>query len=173
MERVLPHDPSWAQAFEEEADALITALRPVEITLHHIGSTAVPGLLAKPIIDILGSVDAFDALDGQAASLVALGYEVMGAFGIEGRRYYRKTGKDGFRTHHLHVYVSGSNQIPRHLAFRDYLRAFPDRAAAYAEVKAAIVSRMHSPELTYAQAKAAMVARLNAEATAWQSGLEC
>lgn len=168
MERVLPHDPQWAGAFVIEAAALKMALRPLEITLHHMGSTAVPGLVAKPVIDILGAVDSLDALDALSGRLPSLGYEVMGAFGIEGRRYFRKTRPDCVRTHHLHIYQTGSAQILRHLAFRDYLTAFPDRAAAYGAVKAAIVSGDHPPGLTYAQAKAAIVAQIQAEAAAWR-----
>lgn len=168
METVLPYDPAWAEAFVHEAGALRAALQPIPITLHHMGSTAVPGLLAKPIIDIIGAVRSLEELDAAAGRLSGLGYEVMGAFGIEGRRYFRKSRPDGVRSHHLHVYQDGSPQILRHLAFRDYLRAHPDRAAAYAEVKAAIVSGDHPPGLTYAQAKAGMVAQIKAEAAAWR-----
>lgn len=168
MERVLPHDPLWANAFVGEAEAISAALQPIQITLHHIGSTAVPGLAAKPIIDILGAVDSLETLDAAVLPMTGLGYEIMGAFGIEGRRYFRKTRPDGVRTHHLHVYETGSGHIPRHLVFRDYLRAFPERAAAYGAVKTAIVRGDHLPGFTYAQAKAGIVAALKAEAAAWQ-----
>jgi GrpB-like predicted nucleotidyltransferase (UPF0157 family) len=168
MERVLPYDPQWAETFLIEAKSLTAALHPLAITLHHMGSTAVPGLLAKPVIDILGAVESLDEIDTASSRLSGLGYEVMGAFGIEGRRYFRKTRCDGVRTHHLHVYQEGSSQIPRHLAFRDYLRAHPARAAAYGAVKAAIVGGDHPPGLTYAQAKAGMVAQIKAEAAAWR-----
>ena len=169
MERVLPHDPLWADAFIAEAEAISAALQPTRITLHHIGSTAVTGLAAKPIIDILGSVDSLEMLDAAVLAMTGLGYEIMGAFGIEGRRYFRKTRPDGVRTHHLHVYETGSAHIPRHLAFRDYLRAFPERAAAYAAVKTAVVRGDHSPGYTYAEAKADIVAALKSEAAAWQN----
>ena len=170
METVLPYDPGWVDAFIIEAQALSVALRPIEITLHHMGSTSVPGLAAKPVIDILGAVKTLEALDAAGSGMVELGYEVMGAFGIEGRRYFRKTSPGGMRTHHLHVYQTGSTQITRHLDFRDYLRAFPERAAAYARVKAAIIRGEHTPGLTYAEAKAGIVAELKAEAAAWRRG---
>lgn len=166
MERVVPYDPGWAEAFIVEADALRAALQPLAVTLHHMGSTAVRGLPAKPIIDILGVVDCLDALDPASGRLTDLGYEAMGAFGIEGRRYFRKIRTDGVRTHHLHVYQEGSPQVPRHLAFRDYLRAFPERAAAYGALKIAIVSGDYPPGTTYAEAKAGMVTLLKAEAAA-------
>ncbi|MCH4267262.1 MAG: GrpB family protein [Brevundimonas sp.] len=166
--KVLPHDPTWAQAFGMEADAVTAAVAPVEVTLHHIGSTAVPAIQAKPIIDILGEASCLQAIDRSASRLEAIGYEAMGAYGIEGRRYFRKTAVDGVRTHHLHVFEIGAPQIARHLAFRDYLRAFPDRAMAYSALKARIVAGLGSDGATYQEDKAAFVEALNAEAEAWR-----
>lgn len=162
---VLPHDPSWMQNFRDEARVLAAAVAPTDIGLHHIGSTAVPGILAKPVIDMLGETSSLGAFDRSSRRLEAIGYESMGAFGIEGRRYFRKSAADGARTHHLHVYEIGSPQIARHLAFRDYLLAFPDRAAAYSELKSRILS---GGSVTYQEAKAAFVAALDAEAAAWR-----
>ncbi|QIF80349.1 GrpB family protein [Brevundimonas sp. 'scallop'] len=99
---------------------------------------------------------------------MAIGYEAMGAHGIEGRRYFRKNAPDGTRTHHLHVFETGAPQIARHLAFRDYLLAFPDRAAAYSALKARIVAGPGSNGATYQDGKAAFVEELNAEAAAWR-----
>ena len=165
---VLPHDPTWAQAFRAEACSIMAAVAPADLTLHHIGSTAVPGILAKPIIDILGEASSPQVIDRSASHLEAIGYEAMGAYGIEGRRYFRKNAPDGTRTHHLHVFEVGAPQIARHLAFRDYLLAFPHRAAAYSALKARIVAGSVSNGATYQDEKAAFVEELNAEATAWR-----
>lgn len=166
---VLPHDPSWMLAFSREARALAAAVAPTVMALHHIGSTAVPGILAKPVIDMLGETSCLRAFDLSSPRFEAMGYESMGAFGIEGRRYFRKSAADGTRTHHLHVYEVGSPQIARHLSFRDYLLAFPDRAAAYSALKARLVSGGSDGRATYQEAKAAFVAVLDAEAAAWRT----
>lgn len=133
---VVPHDPNWKRAFDEEAYALKAALNPLEITLHHIGSTAIEGILAKPIIDLLGVVQNFISLDAATQAMTELGYNVMGEYGIESRRYFRKINEQGLRTHHLHVYQQGSPHIVRHIAFRDYLCAHPDIARDYSRLKA-------------------------------------
>ncbi len=157
---IVPHDPAWASAFASAAVALHAELGPGLVALHHIGSTAVPGLCAKPIIDMLGVVIDFGVLAPDR--LATLGYEGLGAYGIEGRRYFRMSTAAGLRTHHLHLYEPGSPQIDRHLVFRDFLRANPDRANAYAEHKTEL---SHRPD--YQQAKVAFVTLLEAEAAIW------
>src|SRR5687768_14655919 len=130
-----PHSATWAAAFECEASAVLDALADALIELHHIGSTAIPGIVAKPVIDMLGIVPALDVLDARAHRLAAHGYEALGEFGIPGRRYFRKDSVDGARTHQLHAFAAGSPEIQRHLDFRDYLRAFPAAAAGYGALK--------------------------------------
>jgi GrpB-like predicted nucleotidyltransferase (UPF0157 family) len=100
---IVPHDPEWARSFSKEASAIENAINGVAIVLQHIGSTAIHGILAKPIIDLLGEVDDLTAIDERSSALERLGYEAMGAYGIEGRRYFRKINADGVRTHHLHI----------------------------------------------------------------------
>lgn len=119
MDLVLPHDPKWKSAFDTEARLIATALKENDIKLHHIGSTAIKGILAKPIIDLLGVVEDIGRIDQKAKQMEHLGYDVMGQFGIGRRRYFRKSNAKGQRTHHLHVFQSGSAHIDRHLAFRD------------------------------------------------------
>jgi GrpB-like predicted nucleotidyltransferase (UPF0157 family) len=160
---IVPHDPAWARAFATEAGALGAELGTLLVALHHIGSTAVPGLSAKPIIDMLGVVTGFDSLGPNR--LAVLGYEGLGAYGIEGRRYFRKSTPAGVRTHHLHLYEPASPQVRRHLIFRDFLRANPDRANAYAEHKTGLA---HRPD--FQQAKVAFVTLLEAEAAIWAAG---
>jgi GrpB-like predicted nucleotidyltransferase (UPF0157 family) len=160
---VVVHDPAWSGAYAEEARAIAAAIGDSRIELHHIGSTAVPGLPAKPIIDMLGIPVDFGLLD--TSPLAPLGYEDLGPYGIEGRRYFRKSGPMGVRTHHLHLFLPGSPQIEWHLAFRDYLRAHPEQAAAYAACKARFAG---SPD--YQQAKGPRVQQLLAEALRWRQG---
>lgn len=160
---VVPHHPGWAADYRAEAGIIRAAISDTLIAVHHIGSTAIPDILAKPIIDMLGVVRSLDAADDATPALVAAGYEAMGAFGIEGRRYFRKHDGAGVRTHHLHVFASGSPHITRHLAFRDYLRAHPERAAAYSGLKRALAADPAS----YVERKGPFVQAVQAEALAW------
>jgi len=165
---VVPHDPRWSVAFDREARLIKHAL-PNPIALHHIGSTAIPTILAKPIIDLLGVVADLEALDHQSGAMQTLGYEVMGAFGIEGRRYYRKINAAGVRTHHLHVYGDDSPHIARHLAFRDYLRAHDDVAAQYSSLKARLTAQNNVSWEHYMDGKDPFIARTEVDAIQWYS----
>ena len=129
------HDPSWAAAFELEAERLTTLLDGVLVSIHHIGSTSVPGLAAKPIIDVLPLVTAIDAVDERSDSFAAAGYRAWGEFGLPGRRYFTKDDADGRRTHNIHIYGHDDPDALRHLAFPAYLRGHPDVATEYAAVK--------------------------------------
>lgn len=165
---VVPHHPGWAAAYRAEADIVRAAMGDTLIAVHHIGSTAIPGILAKPIIDMLGVAHSLDVIEAATPALVAAGYEAMGAFGIEGRRYFRKHDGAGVRTHHLHVFAAGSPHIARHLAFRDYLRAHPERAAAYSTLKQTLAADPAS----YVERKGPFVLAVQAEALAWAAGRE-
>src|SRR3546814_8745866 len=91
----------------------------------HIGSTSIPGIHAKPIIDMLAVTSDLSLLDGCESRIASLGYEALGEFGIPGRRYFRKDNSTGERTHKIHAFRTGSPKITRHLQFRDYLIAPP------------------------------------------------
>ena len=99
---VVKYRPEWAEEFEREAEKIKEILGENLLAIHHIGSTAVAGLAAKPIIDILPVVKDIRKAEEQNAAFEALGYECMGEFGIAGRRYFRK-GREK-RTHHLHLF---------------------------------------------------------------------
>lgn len=163
---VAEHNPAWANKFEKEARSIREALSQFEIDLHHIGSTAVPGILAKPIVDIMGVVKQVEAMDTHAPQMQALGYEAMGEFGIVGRRYYRKIDASAERTHHFHVFGTGSPDIERHLAFRDYLINHPDVAATYSALKARLVAGGVSWE-AYMDGKDPFIKETEAKALAW------
>src|SRR5262249_39659039 len=125
-----PYDASWPQAAAEYA-ASLRALGPTLVDIHHIGSTAVPGLAAKPIIDLLPLVGNLADLDSQQTFVEALGYMWHGEYGLPGRRFCTLSDVRGIRLVHLHFFETSSPLPQRHLAFRDYLRAHPDVAAAY------------------------------------------
>jgi GrpB-like predicted nucleotidyltransferase (UPF0157 family) len=132
---VVPHNPQWRDAFEAEAGHVAAALGENAAAIHHIGSTAIPNIYAKPVIDMLVEVKDITVLDGQSSAMESLGYEVMGEFGIPGRRYFRKETPEGIRTHQIHAFEAGSAEAKRHLAFRDYMIAHPGEALMYSELK--------------------------------------
>ena len=127
------HRPQWADAYARECGAIERALAPAACEVHHIGSTAVPGLLAKPVIDILLVVPDIAAL--HEAALVTLGYEARGEYGIAERRYFVRDDATNARRYHLHAFAAGHSAIHRHLALRDLLRADPAARERYAATK--------------------------------------
>jgi GrpB-like predicted nucleotidyltransferase (UPF0157 family) len=162
---VVPYDAEWPRRFAAEAERLRQVFGPELVAVHHIGSTAVPGLAAKPIIDIMPVVRRLEAADERAPAMRALGYEAMGEFGIAGRRYFRKGGDR--RTHHVHVFRVGDPNVARHLAFRDYLRAHPEVAAAYGALKRELAARHPEDIEAYMDGKDAFVRRTEAAALRW------
>src|SRR5258705_11548656 len=129
------HREQWKSDFETEAVQVQLVLGPALKALHHIGSTAIPRIYAKPIIDMLAEVESLASIDARRKEIEGLGYTAMGEFGIPGRRYFQKDDSAGNRSHHLHIFVSGSPHAVRHLAFRDYLRAHQDIAREYSDLK--------------------------------------
>lgn len=141
---VEPYNNQWPALFAAESETINALLGDVVVSLYHIGSTSVPGLAAKPIIDILLEVSDIEELDTCSAALSHAGYIPRGEYGIAGRRYFIKGGDQ--RTHHLHAFTAGDSEVSRHLVFRDYLRANRRVADDYAELKyaAALLCRNNS-----------------------------
>lgn len=137
---VVDYDPLWPLLFRKEADAISRILGDNLVLIHHIGSTSVPFLAAKPIIDIMPVVKDLSGVDAVSGEFVKLGYEYLGEFGIKGRRYLRKGGQE--RTHQIHIFqMEDDTNILRHLAFRDYLRSHRDVAMEYAALKKDLAAR--------------------------------
>jgi GrpB-like predicted nucleotidyltransferase (UPF0157 family) len=162
-----PHDPQWS----DRAEALIAALRAAApeafAALHHIGSTAVPGLAAKPVIDLLGETGSPAGIEAARAALERLGWRWRGENGVAGRRYFtRDDPATGERAAHLHVHAAGDPMIAWHLAFRDRLRAEPETAAAYAREKARCAALHPGDSGAYAACKKAWTDRVAGEAVA-------
>lgn len=164
---IVPHDPAWHQAFRQEAFALREALSPLPITLHHIGSTAIDGLSAKPVIDLLAVVPDLQVFDQSCQRLLSLGYSAKGENGINGRRFFEKRDANAQRSHHLHVFEQGAPQVTPHLAFRDYLIARPDVAAAYGALKETLVQMPDFSRAAYITGKAAFVQTTTKDALHW------
>ncbi|MEI2266431.1 GrpB family protein [Erwinia sp. CGal63] len=149
------YNPDWPVLFASEAKAIKAVLGANAINIYHIGSTAVPGMIAKPVIDILLQVADLAALT-QANPLTTLHYQARGEYGIVGRRYFIKG--DSVRTHHLHAFATDDANIVRHLAFRDFLRANPAAAAEYSEIKRHAARACNNNGSLYARLKSPFLA---------------
>ncbi len=168
--RVVPHNPEWKQAFIAESQKLATVLADNLVKIHHIGSTAIPGIHAKPIIDFLVEVKDINLVDKQTPVIEQLGYEAMGEFGLVGRRYFRKESSPGIRIHHVHVYQIDSSEVERHLAFRDYIIAHPQEAEQYSQLKQKLAQKYPRDIEAYMDGKDQFVKQIEAKALQWQSG---
>ncbi len=146
------YDSAWPAAFQRERALIAVALGDLALAIEHVGSTAVPGLGAKPIIDI--TVGLRRQTDGEECvrPLEELGYEYRGEAGIPGRLYFRKL-TDGLRTHHIHMVELESDFWQRQLLFRDYLREHPQEARAYYELKVRLAAQYGADRDGYTEAK--------------------
>ncbi|HEX4214281.1 MAG TPA: GrpB family protein [Candidatus Dormibacteraeota bacterium] len=163
---VVDHDPRWADLFESEAERLASVMGDNLLHIFHIGSTSVPGLRAKPIIDIMPVVRDLAQVDTCAHAFEGIGYRVLGECGVPGRKYMRKG--DDVRTHHVHIYqYDDCANIVRDLAFRDYLRSHPAIAAWYGELKGDLALRYPEDYEGYCNAKEPFVERLSRDALQW------
>jgi GrpB-like predicted nucleotidyltransferase (UPF0157 family) len=146
---VVAYDPDWPRRFEQERAVLAAVFAESEATIEHVGSTAVPGLGAKPVIDIMVGVSRLTEAEGRIAALEAAGYEYVQEYEnqLPERRYFRKP-RLGPRAYHLHCVVKSGDFWVRQLAFRDYLRAHPEAAAAYYELKRELAVRCSKEDYT-------------------------
>jgi len=126
------YDPLWPEEFRVEADRIAKACHELEIRLEHIGSTAVPGLSAKPIIDIVAGIPPRVEREPYIQALRGLGYRHKGAHGVPGRDYFVRGSP---RSHHVHLVRWSSNVWRDHLLFRDYLRGNPNVMLEYEILK--------------------------------------
>ena len=152
------HDPAWAPAFELERARLHALLPGVFLAIEHIGSTAVPGLVAKPVIDLLAAVDSLDGVDVLIDRLCENGYTTSREFNatLADRKWLMRW-RDGRRTHHLHIVVRGGTPWHDRLAFRDALRRDPALADRYATLKTELALKHPANREAYTEAKAAFV----------------
>lgn len=170
--RIAQYDSRWSADFDAEAIRIAEALGDVVVCLHHIGSTAIPGISAKPVIDILMDVSELSELselDGRSSQMEALGYEAKGEFGIPDRRYFRRDDVNGIRTHQVHAFVPQSDGVDRHLAFRDYMIAHPKIAQLYGELKQQLAEQFPNDMNAYMDGKDSFVKHHQTQALLWRA----
>ena len=155
---VVPYDPRWPGLFEEAAAELHAAVGAAILGVHHVGSTSVPGLCAKPILDVLVSIPAFEAGMELVAPLATLGYELRPDEEIPDRHYFRRR-IGTVRTHHLSLAEPASRYHRVTLAFRDALRRDRALAGAYAALKRDLSERFPRDRVAYTDGKSAFVSR--------------
>ena len=156
---VVPHRSEWAADFEQMRAALVAAVGDVAISVEHIGSTAVPGLAAKPTIDILMVVASRESFLGALPLVEALGFDYRphnSLIGSDDHLFLRKV-VHGKRTHHLHVLRMGSPQIDEYRRFRDALLRDPALAADYESFKVKLAAQYGSDRMRYVEAKSQWV----------------
>ena len=160
------HDPEWPRTAATYANRL-RVLGSNLVAVHHIGSTSIPGLIAKPIIDLIPVVNSLAGLDEQRHHVEVLGYHWHGEFGISGRRYCSLTDEAGVRVVQLHFFKTDSPHVERHIAFRDYLRAHPEEANAYAIEKRRAQSLHPTNSHAYADEKDKWIRAAESKALIW------
>ncbi|UDB48210.1 GNAT family N-acetyltransferase [Bacillus safensis] len=162
---VVEFKKEWHEEFHQEKKRLKQIIQKSWIEGHHIGSTSVEGLVAKPIIDILIEVSHIKEIDRKRESFEHLGYQALGENGIKGRRFFQKGGLN--RTHHVHIYERNHPNVKRHLLFRDYLRTHPERAVAYASVKEQLANQYREDIQSYMAGKNEIIKEIENEAYRW------
>jgi GrpB-like predicted nucleotidyltransferase (UPF0157 family) len=155
---VVPYDAAWPERFESASTEILTAVGPRFLRLEHIGSTSVPGLAAKPVIDMMASVRRLQ--DGLAArtALAELGYQLVET-GMPDRLFFQRRDRSGASTHHLHVVGEDTWATRNERLLRDHLRKHPEQARRYGELKEQLSCDLGSGE-AYTRAKTALIQEL-------------
>ena len=169
--RVVPYDTTWPQKYEKEKTAILDRIGQYGVQLEHIGSTAIPGLGAKPIIDIMIGLQQFDDKRHCMPVLESMGYQYISDFEttFPDRRFFYKRSQNGRRTHQVHMVEIGCPFWVDHLLFRDYLRVHPDEAAEYYDLKLKLAGDYQTDRLGYNDAKTEFIQGVMSRAEHWRA----
>jgi GrpB-like predicted nucleotidyltransferase (UPF0157 family) len=158
---LVDYDPSWAELFESEREALAPVFDGKVVAIEHIGSTAVPELCAKPIVDVLVGLRELDLTEHEISAMRERGYAYLGEHGLPGRLFFRREP----RTHHVHVVEHGGEHWERQITFRDALRSDAEERRRYDEFKRRLAAEGH-PRETYTELKTPFIREVEARARA-------
>jgi GrpB-like predicted nucleotidyltransferase (UPF0157 family) len=156
---LVPPDPNWAAAYARAAQEWRYIFGANVMDMQHVGSTSIPGIKAKPVIDVLIEVQDLNAVDASNEAMQQIGYMPRGEYGVAGRRFFTKDNA-GQRTHNVHSFQTGNPEIEAMLMFRDYLRSHPAAAQAYETLKLELAQKFPMNVNAYAAAKSEFVARI-------------
>ena len=160
---VLPYDAAWQSAFKKIKSEIEDAIGDLIIGIEHVGSTSVVGMSAKPCIDIDVIIEDSSAFAAVVDGLNAIGYIHEGDLGIQDREAFRYSGKEHLQMHHLYVCPKRSEELHRHIAFRDYLRSNPEAAKRYSLIKEQAAARFPNDIDGYIAYKSPCIEELYAE----------
>ncbi|PID21433.1 hypothetical protein CSV61_09410 [Sporosarcina sp. P3] len=168
---VVEYDNKWPELFKNESQKIAKIFKDELVHIHHIGSTSVEGLPAKPIVDIMPIVKSIENVDAFTMEMNEIGYEALGEFGMKGRRFFRKG--EQTRTHHIHVFEKGNSyDIARHVAVRDYLRFHPEESKLYGDLKTKLAVMFPEDIESYIEGKDLFVKELERKARSWYGAKE-
>jgi GrpB-like predicted nucleotidyltransferase (UPF0157 family) len=164
-----PHNPEWAKQFELEKTRILQCLGAsgnggVVWAIHHIGSTAIYSIQAKPVLDILLLLEPAPLEETHLLALGNLGYEYRGEAGIVGRQFFRTNP----RNRHLHAFPRNADEVKQHLLFRDYLNNHPSQAKRYEALKLELAAQFSQNREAYTSGKAALIRELLEQAAQWR-----
>lgn len=162
---VLPHQVQWSELFREERKRIKNVFEEEILNVFHIGSTAIPNIKAKPVIDIMVEVTNIANVDNFNSDMEKLGYEALGENGIPKRRFFIKGGDN--RTHHVHIFEHGNEEIIRHLTFRDYMIAYPEEAMKYSQLKEYLAEKFPNNIEKYIEGKNNYIKEIDNKAEKW------
>jgi GrpB-like predicted nucleotidyltransferase (UPF0157 family) len=153
--KLVPYREEYKQLFEAEKLKIAEALGENALHIHHVGSTSIPGAIAKPLLDIAVAVKDLEAI--HIPAMEALGYQCMGEYGIPGRCYFVKRRDGDMSTHHVHCYEEGHEGLENQLLFRDYLRAHPEAVQEYNALKMFLLETYPNDRPKYTESKTGFV----------------
>lgn len=153
---IVDYDPQWPQMYEEERARILAAIGDYVDDIQHVGSTAIPGMAAKPIIDMVIIVSSLVVVEHCVTPLEQLGYTYMGENGIPARHFFVKWA-DGRRVAHIHMMQADHIEVNREMLFRDYLRQNAQDAQEYAELKKSLAAQYRDDRGSYTDGKASFV----------------
>jgi GrpB-like predicted nucleotidyltransferase (UPF0157 family) len=153
---IADYDERWPALYEEVGGPLAEAFGDYMVEMQHIGSTSVPGLGAKPIIDIAVDLRDYPLPQEVIEAVEKLGYTHMGEYGISGRHYFKRYDEDGLMVH-VHAYSPGNDELTKHILFRDYMRTHPEAARKYELLKRDLASKYVDQRQVYTESKSDFV----------------
>ena len=164
---IVDYNPAWPRLYEEERTRILNAIGGFIEDIQHVGSTSVPGLGAKPIIDIMIGIHKLSLVNKCVQPLQSLGYDYRGESGIPGRYYFRKPLKalTSHRTHHIHMVKTNHDGWKRNILFRDYLLTHPEDSKQYEALKRALAKQFGSDREGYTDAKTEFIETVLVKAT--------